>query len=213
MDRDPGPADEHGDGETDAALWAAALGGDGAAFGVLFDRHRDRVFRHAYRLVVDRPQAEDVLAAAFLELWRRRASVRLVDGSPLPWLLVTASNVARNVRRGTRRHRRLLDALPRAGDVPAAEESAFVDDPAEVVDPVLGAALRALPAADLRLLTLVALEGWSLSDAAELLGLTPSAAKSRLHRARVRLRAAVGAAEPGRARLRPNGAFVEGGRS
>ncbi|KLN35664.1 MULTISPECIES: RNA polymerase sigma factor [Cellulosimicrobium] len=213
MDGDPGPAGEQGDAETDAALWAASLGGDSAAFGVLFDRHRDRVFRHAYRLVVDRHQAEDVLAAAFLELWRRRTSVRLVSGSPLPWLLVTASNVARNVRRGTGRHRRLLDALPRGGDVPAAEDAAFVDDPAEVVDPALGAALRALPAADLRLLTLVALEGWSISDAAGVLGLTPSAAKSRLHRARVRLRAAVGDVEPGRARPRPSGAFVEGGRS
>lgn len=209
---DPGSADERSDARTEAALWAAALGGDGAAFGALFDRHRDRVFRHAYRLVVDRHQAEDVLAAAFFELWRRRASVRLVDGSPLPWLLVTASNVARNVTRGTRRHRRLLDALPRAVDVPAAEDQAFVDDPTEIVDPELAAALRALSAHDLRLLTLVVLEGWSLADAAGVLGLTTAGAKTRLHRARVRLRGAVDPAQ-GQARPRAGGAIVEGGRS
>jgi RNA polymerase sigma-70 factor (ECF subfamily) len=142
--------------------------------------------------------------------------VRLVDGSPLPWLLVTASNIARNVARGTRRHRRLLDALPRATHVPAAEDEAFVDDPAETVDPTLAAALRALPAADLRLLTLVVLEGWSLADAGDLLGLTAAAAKSRLHRARVRLRRAVGDRQDvgtGGARSRAGSTFVEGGRS
>lgn len=97
----------------DAGPWARSLDGDGAAFAELYDRHRDRVFRHAARLVTSQHDAEDVLAAAFLELWRRRGDVRLVGGSVLPWLLVTTSNVARNVGRGTRRYRTLLDRLPR----------------------------------------------------------------------------------------------------
>ncbi len=36
----------HNDGD----LWSRSLTNDGVAFGVLFDRHRDRVYRHAYRL-------------------------------------------------------------------------------------------------------------------------------------------------------------------
>jgi DNA-directed RNA polymerase specialized sigma24 family protein len=43
---------------SDAHLWARSLVGDGLAFGVLFDLHRDRVFRHACRLVQDRHLAD-----------------------------------------------------------------------------------------------------------------------------------------------------------
>jgi len=172
----------------DAGLWARSRTGDGGAFAALYDRHRDRVFRHAARLVGDRHDAEDVLAAAFLELWRRRDDVRLVGGSVLPWLLVTASNVARNLTRGTRRYRALLARLPREPDAADAADLAFADDLGAVVHPALATALRSLDHRDLHLVTLVALEGLPIAEAAELLHLSPAAAKSRLHRARLRLR-------------------------
>jgi DNA-directed RNA polymerase specialized sigma24 family protein len=89
--------------DPDVALWERSVAGDGEAFGVLFDRHGSRLFRHVCWMVETRADAEDVVAAAFLELWRRRGDVRLVDGSVLPWLLVTATNASRNVSRGTRR--------------------------------------------------------------------------------------------------------------
>jgi RNA polymerase sigma-70 factor (ECF subfamily) len=166
----------------DAASWAAACAGDGEAFGRVFDEHRNRVFRHALRLVDTVADAEDVTAAAFLELWRRRGDVRIVEGSILPWLLVTTSNVARNLRRSTFRYRRLLDRLPR---------SEHVLDPADymdVISPNLASALRRLPTRDLQLVTLVIVEDVSLADAAIVLGISPGAAKVRLHRARTRLR-------------------------
>ncbi|WP_240720959.1 RNA polymerase sigma factor [Pseudarthrobacter sp. NamE2] len=65
----------------EGSLWSLSLGGDGEAFGVLYDRHRDRVFHHAYQLAGNHHDAEDTMAAAFLELWRRRAKVRVVEGS------------------------------------------------------------------------------------------------------------------------------------
>jgi RNA polymerase sigma-70 factor (ECF subfamily) len=64
--------------ERDEPLWRRSLDGDGDAFGRLFDRHRARVYRHACRLTATRHDAEDVVASAFLELWRRRGDVRLV---------------------------------------------------------------------------------------------------------------------------------------
>ncbi|WP_460627480.1 RNA polymerase sigma factor [Intrasporangium mesophilum] len=73
-------------------------------FGRVFDLHRDRVYVHACRLVTVRADAEDVTAAAFLELWRRRGSVRVVGGSLLLWLHVTTGNLSHNVRRATRRY-------------------------------------------------------------------------------------------------------------
>ena len=58
------------------------------------------------------PDAEDVAASAFLELFRRRDDVRVVNGSVLPWLLVTASNLARNSARARRRYQEFLARLP-----------------------------------------------------------------------------------------------------
>ena len=45
-----------------------------------YDRHRDRVSCHAYRLTGNHHDAEDILASAFLKLWRRRNAVRMVEG-------------------------------------------------------------------------------------------------------------------------------------
>lgn len=149
----------------DAERWARAVGGDGESFAVLFDRHQQRVYRHACRLVDTVQDAEDVTAAAFLELWRRRLDVRLVDGSVLPWLLVTTSNLARNVRRGVRRHRAFIDRLPRARVHSEAGESKR-----EPLDSDLGVALR-LSGADLRLVTLVMLEGYPLAEAADVVAI------------------------------------------
>jgi len=109
----------------DAEDWAAAGRGDGEAYGRVFDRHRDRVHRHALRLVPPEVDVDDVVAVVFLEAWRRRRSARLVDGDLLPWLLVTATNVARNATRTTMRYRRLLATLP-----PARPPAGHTPDPA-----------------------------------------------------------------------------------
>lgn len=173
-------------GETDAQLWLRAAAGDGTTFGVLFDRHRDRVYRHVCRLVNSRQDAEDAVAVTFLELWRRRREVRLVNGSVLAWLLVTATNTGHNTSRAARRYRALLARLPR--EQSAAGPADIVEAGLLGVDPMLRTALRTLPRTDLQLFTLVALEGYPLAEAASILGLTPSAVKSRLHRIRQRMR-------------------------
>lgn len=114
-------------------LWSRSLSGDGEAFGALYDRHRDRVFRHAYRLSGNHHDAEDIMAAAFLELWRR-AKVRIVGGSVVPWLLVTTTNMARNYGRAALRYRRLLDSLPRTEASSGALEPDLVSSPQEMLD-------------------------------------------------------------------------------
>jgi RNA polymerase sigma factor (sigma-70 family) len=174
--------------ENDEALWRHSLDGDGEAFGALFDRHRDRVFRHACRLAQSRHDAEDVVASAFLELWRRRREVRLVERSVLPWLLVTATNLGRNTARGTRRYRQFLERLPRAPEQPDVADVALGTH-ALGVDAQLRTGLRALSKTDAQLFVLVALEGYPVTAAAEHLGLSVSGARARLHRVRTRLRA------------------------
>jgi RNA polymerase sigma factor (sigma-70 family) len=171
----------------DEGLWSRSLEGEGEAFGVLYDRHRDRVFRHAYRLCGDRHDAEDIMSTAFLELWRRRAKVRIVEGSVLPWLLVTTTNVARNSGRAARRYRKLLGSLPRAEDVSTADGDLYLQGE---LDRDAARALGTLNELDLQLVSLVVFEEYTIAAAASVLNLSPAAAKSRMHRARQRMKTA-----------------------
>jgi RNA polymerase sigma-70 factor (ECF subfamily) len=168
-------------------FWPAAVRGDGEAFGRIYDVHHGRVYRHAVRLTGDVHDAEDILAAAFLELWRRRKDVRTVDGSVLPWLLVAANNLALNRGRGLRRHQAFLARLPRQEPrVDAAEADALLRVDLDV-DPRLLAEIKALPRTDQQMIALVALEDYPLRAAAEILGLSEQAARSRWQRIRRRL--------------------------
>lgn len=177
-------------GDSEEGLWHQSLLGQGEAFGALYDRHRDRVFRHAYRLCGNHHDAEDIMAASFLELWRRRKQVRVVAGSILPWLLVTTTNMARNSARAALRYQRLLKTLPRTEDLsdPTADSYGSYQD---ALDQDLARALATLTAEDQHLVTLVVFEEHTIVAAAAVLNLTPAAAKSRIHRARQRLRAAL----------------------
>jgi RNA polymerase sigma-70 factor (ECF subfamily) len=110
-----------------------------------------------------------------------------VDGSVLPWLLLTATNLSRNAVRGTRRYRQLIERLSRADEHPGVAEIAL-ENHAVGVGTLLQAALRSLGKTDAQLFALVALEGYSVGDAASLLNLSVPAAQTRLHRTRVKLR-------------------------
>jgi RNA polymerase sigma-70 factor (ECF subfamily) len=168
----------------DAEDWVGVLAGDGQAFGRVFDRHREAVRRCAHRLVTSPGDAEDVLAVVFLEAWRRREAVRFVDGSILPWLLVTTTHAAQNLRRGARRYRALLDRLPPPEAAP---------DHADRFDTgAATAALRRLPRADQEVLALCVLEELSEREAAAALRVRPGTVKSRLFRAKARLLRAMG---------------------
>lgn len=176
----------------ETALWSRARSGDGRAFAALFDAHRDRAFRHALRLVASAHDAEDVVAAAFFELWRKRDGVPIVDGSVLPWLLATTTNLARNSGRGLRRYRAAIDRLPRSQDLA---------DPAETAEERIAreellTAVRALGEPDATLVLLTSLEGLTPAEAAAALGLSPGAARVRLHRARKRLQARLTPSSP-----------------
>lgn len=169
----------------DALIWERVLAGEGRAFGELWDRHRDRVFRHTRRMLDHHADAEDATAMAFLELWRRRGDARLVGGSVLPWLLVIATNVVRNAVRSRRRYRDLLARLP--APEPARDVGELVGDRVEAAQRLAG--FTRLSAADQQIIALVALSDVPLEDAAAALGISPGAARTRLSRARARMEA------------------------
>jgi RNA polymerase sigma factor (sigma-70 family) len=173
--------------DSDAEVWERVRSGDLTGLGALFDRHEARLFRHAARLLSAREDAKDAVMIAFFELWRRRAAVRLVDGSPLPWLLNTVSNTARNLERSSRRYRVMLaklDAAETGGDVVAPDETGVL------------AALRRLPEREQSVIVLTVLEGYGEKDAATALGVPIGTVKSRLSRAKARLRGELEGMEP-----------------
>lgn len=186
-----------GDSIDEAARWARARDGDGEAFASLFRDHRDRVYQRAVALVANSPDAEDVTAAAFFELWRRRRTVRVVDGTVLPWLMVTTLNFSRNHRRSLYRYRAVLATLPRERTIDAGSV-AEANIEVQLLGIRLTDALGRVSAIDAALLTLTVLDELSVNDAAAAMGLKPGAARMRLHRARLRLQELlIGEREPG----------------
>lgn len=167
--------------------WSRARDGDPDAFTSLFDRHRDRVFGHALRLVRQPHDAEDVAAMVFLEAWRRRDAVRVVDGSIIAWLLVTANNTVHNLERSRRRHRDALARMPEP--VPQADHADSVAQELDNSerDRLVRDAFATLSTADQNVITLCVLEELPLADAARALGVPIGTVKSRLSRAKRRL--------------------------
>jgi RNA polymerase sigma-70 factor (ECF subfamily) len=170
------------DDSAELELWQRARQNDGEAFGRLFDLHRHRVHRRALRLVDSQHDAEDITAAAFFELWRKRHSVRPANGSVLPWLLVATVNLSRNLHRSTARYQRFLRTAPRSAPVEGPDAQTIETRSR------LASSLRELAPVDEALLVLTVLEGVPIAEAAEAVGVKPGTARVRLHRARARLR-------------------------
>jgi RNA polymerase sigma factor (sigma-70 family) len=173
---------------TDANLWSRARNGDEHAFGALFDRHSRTIYNFCFRRTADWSAAEDITSVVFLETWRLRTKVRMESDSLLPWLYGVATNVLNNHRRSLRRHR---DALARMPKPPPAPDGA--DDTGERVDAerrmkeVL-AGLASLAKRDQEVLVLCVWQGLEYSQAAEALGVPVGTVRSRLARARRKLR-------------------------
>ena len=175
------------DPESEAQLWQRSLSGDGSAFGHIFDELHGRLFLAALRIAPTRTDAEDLVASAFLELWRAGDRVRVVNDSLLPWMLVTLNNLGRNAARARVRHRRFLARMP-----PPRLDDVALDDVEELQSQREAVALlRALPQKDAAILALTALEGYSTADAAAALGISIESARARLSRARQRAKAQV----------------------
>lgn len=174
--------------ESDRANWLGSLNGDPRGFTRIYDRYADQVFGYALRRTGSSSIAEDVVSITFLEAWRRREAVSFDESATVVgWLFGIARNVLRNQKRSERRYETAILRL-------RAEASA--PDPGEIIVEQLAAEDRVsefrelftlLPRRDQELLALV----WSGLDQRALavaLGLSNVATRSRLSRARSRLR-------------------------
>jgi RNA polymerase sigma factor (sigma-70 family) len=172
---------------TDAELWRRAVEGEPDAFGALFERHARTVYNYLFRRTADWSLAEDLTSIVFLEAWRRREDVRVDGAVALPWLLGVATNVLRNRRRSQWRYRAAMQRLPRE------RHDDFAEDADERLDDErrMRTALRALAKLPQRERDVFALCGWgelSYEEAAVALGIPVGTVRSRLSRARARIR-------------------------
>lgn len=135
--------------------------------------------------------AEDITAATFLEAWRRRDSVRVVDGSIVGWLLVTANYLARNLERSRRRYRTTLEHIREFEPEPDHANDVAHRLDTQSMTARVHQALTRLPQRDQDIITLCLIEQLSTSDAAAVLGVPSGTVKSRLSRAKTRLAADV----------------------
>ncbi len=152
---------------------------DRQAFGVLYDRHFDAIYRYVARRVGDQATAEDLASA----VWER-ALVAIeryeIRGVPfVAWLYRIAGNlVANHHRKG-----RLWQLVPFGPGHAPTQPERRVDERA-----ALEAALAQIPGADQEILSLFYYAGLTPPEIADILDCTPAAVHKRLHRARERLR-------------------------
>ncbi|MEU2869522.1 RNA polymerase sigma factor [Streptomyces olivoreticuli] len=162
--------------------------GDPEPFRRLFRAHAQLVHRYAIRATGDRSTAEDVVSLTFLEAWRMRAKLPEEPERAKAWLMGIAVNVQRNTSRAARRHEKALARMPAKEAVPdiAGEVVSRIADAERLA--AAKSALGKLRRSEREVVTLCVWSGLSYAEAAEALGVAVGTVRSRLFRARERLR-------------------------
>ena len=148
--------------------------------GAMFDTHARDLLRYATQRV-GQSHAEDIVAQTFLTAYEQRHRFDASRGGLLPWLYGICTNLLRRHRRD---EVRALKAL-------ASTKSSDVDPPSgESVD--VARALASLSRRQRDVLLLHAIAGLEYAEVAAALGIPLGSVRSALHRARAKVRAALG---------------------
>ncbi|WP_406461068.1 sigma-70 family RNA polymerase sigma factor [Streptomyces sp. NBC_01622] len=162
-------------------------------FALLYDRYASDIHRYAARRLGD-GAADDITADTFLAAFRIRSRYDRSRPNARPWLYGIAGNLIGKQRRT---EVRALKALARTGRDPVAASwsDSWVEDPDSRIaarGPLAGA-LAALSAGDRNVLLLVAWADLTYQEVAEALDIPVGTVRSRLNRARRKVRTALGA--------------------
>jgi RNA polymerase sigma factor (sigma-70 family) len=154
-------------------------------FDRLFEQHFRPILAYAPRRVDEPADAADVAAETFLVAWRRIDDVPTGPDARL-WLFGTARHVLSNQRRGDHRRGALAERLREELDGMVEADHASDSTPALVRQ-----AMRSVKMDDREILALTCWEGLDPTQAATAMGIPPATARTRLHRARGRMRDAL----------------------
>ncbi len=179
----------------DVTLVRLTASGDRSAFARLVERHRDAVYRYARLLAANREEAEDALQETFIRALRGAGGFS-GEGSVRSWLLTIARNALLSARRRRVGQPAVTEDLDSLDELGARAGWGDPSTPEQIVlrlerASLLERALATLSAEDREVILARDLEQLSAAETAALLGLGLQAMKSRLHRARLRLVAAL----------------------
>jgi RNA polymerase sigma-70 factor (ECF subfamily) len=180
----------------DTNLLERARAGDRAALEELLARHQRRVYRFGLKMCRDEEDAKDVLQETLLAVARGVKDFRGAS-SVSTWLYTIARSFCIKKRRRSKfapEHEESLDAREPGTEALQVADDARAPDEALAGRQVEAALERAIATLDpmyREVLVLRDMEGLTAPEVAEVMGLTVEAVKSRLHRARVAVRAAV----------------------
>jgi RNA polymerase sigma-70 factor (ECF subfamily) len=171
---------------TDERLLASAGRGDEAAFLALYERHRDAVFRFAYRMLGSAALAEDIAHDCFLSLLKRPEGFDSRRASLRTFLLAAARNLALKHFRSQRGDAAVEDLAeePRAPERQGPLRQLLDDELSLEVQK----AIDNLPPLQREALLLFEYEELALSEIGAVVGADVGTVKARLHRARQSLR-------------------------
>ena len=162
--------------------------GDSTVFVQLYNAHITSVYRYAFQMLGSASDAEDIAQEVFVLAWVKRSTIRIVDQSLLPWLLVTTRNLSLNkikLRRRESRHTSLDSGEPVVlNPHPAAEDVAM----SRQFEVALNESIDELSEIDQTLYHLCISEGLSYQKAADQLGVTHGVVRNRLSAVRRTLR-------------------------
>jgi len=172
--------------QADEQLIAAARAGDRAAIEELLGRYEPSIYRFGLRMCGDEDAAREVLQETLLAAFRYLPGFR-GEASLSTWLYQIARSFCIKERRGHKPTRSLDDQEASELVDPAPAPDARVH--AREIGEALSRAISTLPADQREVLILRDVEGLSAEEAAAVVGIEVGALKSRLHRARMALRA------------------------
>jgi RNA polymerase sigma factor (sigma-70 family) len=203
-----GPSIHNSELFCEAQLVAAAKRGHQAAFGDLCARHSQRIFRTTLRITRNREDAEDALQDSFLRAFVHLGSFNSRSRFST-WLTRIAINSAlMKLRRNRACPEISMDEPVDAGEgFPRYEPVDTHPDPEELFEQqerkwIVTGAVRELRPALRQVIEIRRLQGFSTKETAQILGISATAAKSRLFHARVALRQASSLRAVGRGRVR-----------
>ncbi|MCX6015662.1 MAG: sigma-70 family RNA polymerase sigma factor [Chloroflexales bacterium] len=182
----------------DQQLVQLVLDGDTQAFNDLVERHQSRAYNLCVRMLGDADAAADVAQDAFISAYKHLPSLR---GEFRPWLMRIVANGCRDVLRSKKRRPSVSLDLERDDDDTPAMQIADTSDGPEAalmkseLQKTIAGALAEIPDDQREVIILSDIQGLSYQEIADMTGINIGTVKSRLNRARSRLRELLMAAE------------------